>query len=68
MITVDRLKWVMKNKLTPIWGDPVRFIMDETGKCDFVTTYNGARVVKISFNDFNDLDKWLDKLQKGGKP
>jgi hypothetical protein len=68
MITLDRIKWVLANKLTPRWGDPVRFIMDNTGKIDIVVTYEGARVVKMSFNNLDDFDKWLDKLQKGGKP
>lgn len=67
MITLSRVQWVMKNKLATAWGEPVRFIMDDNGKIDIVATYQGARVTKISFDNFDDFDKWMENLQRGGK-
>lgn len=67
-ITTDRINWVFKQKLTNL-NQPKLIISPLTDEF-FVTSLNVMEKVEVKYHfiNQNELDLWLDSLQKNEDP
>lgn len=61
IVTADRIRWVMENRME---GEMI-FIMAPDGTCAFYTSNQDKKSIRNSFNNIDELDKFLEKLQRG---